>query len=407
MRAAYLAPFVSIAVLITVPAFGGSASLTLLTTQTAADVTVDEFGRTLVLTGSNSGNGGQFIYEDGLYDFIGNARVRSMSVDGTAVAGTYRNSDSIEEAARWTSLGGFEGLGSLPNALSCPSISSGYGITADGSTVCGLSWDGCNGRGFIWTEADGMQELEVVGDGRNRATAISADGSTIVGFGQGDFSRSAAAWNADGTALLFDGSNGGELEGLTPDGNLLVGIYASKATYWTECEGFVELGSLDPNEGARARGVSADARTIVGSSGSLLSGGFTAFVWTPERGMESLQDRLVGLGVEVPAGVTLEIANAVTDDGSTVVGQAFFADAKKGVFENRAFIATLPDAEPSCPADLNRDGAVGFADLTALLNKWGPCVCSGPAACLEDLDVDGSVGFSDLTTLLNAWGPCV
>ena len=29
---------------------------------------------------------------------------------------------------------------------------------------------------------------------------------------------------------------------------------------------------------------------------------------------------------------------------------------------------------PGCPADLDGDGSVGFADLTALLSAWGPCV---------------------------------
>jgi hypothetical protein len=55
----------------------------------------------------------------------------------------------------------------------------------------------------------------------------------------------------------------------------------------------------------------------------------------------------------------------------------------------------------SCPADLSGDGSVGFADLTQLLNQWGPC-----AACAADLDGSGSVGFADLTDLLNGWGAC-
>jgi len=53
------------------------------------------------------------------------------------------------------------------------------------------------------------------------------------------------------------------------------------------------------------------------------------------------------------------------------------------------------------PQDLNGDGSVGFADLTILLQNWGPC---SPGPCLGDIDEDGTVGFSDLTSLLNAWG---
>jgi hypothetical protein len=56
---------------------------------------------------------------------------------------------------------------------------------------------------------------------------------------------------------------------------------------------------------------------------------------------------------------------------------------------------------PPCRADLNGNGAVGFADLTALLSAWGPCI-----DCPADLDGSNVVSFADLTMLLVAWGPC-
>ena len=47
------------------PCLAGSASFKLLETFTTHDVTVDQFGRTLVLTGGSQlgGQGDQFIYE--------------------------------------------------------------------------------------------------------------------------------------------------------------------------------------------------------------------------------------------------------------------------------------------------------------------------------------------------------
>ncbi|TVQ31492.1 MAG: esterase family protein [Phycisphaeraceae bacterium] len=54
-----------------------------------------------------------------------------------------------------------------------------------------------------------------------------------------------------------------------------------------------------------------------------------------------------------------------------------------------------------CPADLNGDGLVGSADLSALLGSWGPC-----PGCAADLDGDGVVGAGDLAALLGSWGPC-
>jgi hypothetical protein len=56
-----------------------------------------------------------------------------------------------------------------------------------------------------------------------------------------------------------------------------------------------------------------------------------------------------------------------------------------------------PAAAPSCPADLNNDGSVGAADLSALLGAWG----TGGAA---DINRNGTVGAEDLSIMLAAWG---
>lgn len=51
-----------------------------------------------------------------------------------------------------------------------------------------------------------------------------------------------------------------------------------------------------------------------------------------------------------------------------------------------------------CPADLNEDGTVDGADLSAVLNFWG--------TNQADIDGDGTTDGADLAALLNAWGPC-
>jgi hypothetical protein len=53
----------------------------------------------------------------------------------------------------------------------------------------------------------------------------------------------------------------------------------------------------------------------------------------------------------------------------------------------------------SCPADLDANGSVDAADLSALLGNWGG---SGTG----DVDGNGSVDAADLSALLGAWGPC-
>ncbi|MHC5114794.1 MAG: FG-GAP repeat protein [Planctomycetota bacterium] len=62
----------------------------------------------------------------------------------------------------------------------------------------------------------------------------------------------------------------------------------------------------------------------------------------------------------------------------------------------------MPDScQSTCPADLDGNGQVAFADLLALIGAWGPCT-----GCPEDLDGDGQVGFADVLGLISAWGTC-
>ena len=53
-----------------------------------------------------------------------------------------------------------------------------------------------------------------------------------------------------------------------------------------------------------------------------------------------------------------------------------------------------------CPADVNFDGWVDFADILAVLAAWGN------ADAPEDLDESGTVDFADLLLVLAAWGSC-
>jgi hypothetical protein len=62
-------------------------------------------------------------------------------------------------------------------------------------------------------------------------------------------------------------------------------------------------------------------------------------------------------------------------------------------------LTQLGKCSPACPADLDGDGFVSAADLSALLGNWGN---SGAG----DIDGDGFVNAADLSALLATWGPC-
>lgn len=58
---------------------------------------------------------------------------------------------------------------------------------------------------------------------------------------------------------------------------------------------------------------------------------------------------------------------------------------------------TLPPPAPPCPADLNNDGQVGFADLSLILSAW-------EASDAGDANGDGQTNFADISVVLSEWG---
>jgi uncharacterized membrane protein len=394
------------------PALAGSATFTLLPVQDAADVTVDEFGRTLVLT---EDFGTIYVLEDDLYTFVGAGDGDKLSADGTVIAGTSTNPDGAFEATRWNVSGGADLLGGLPNASQCSTVSSGFDMSADGSTIVGLSWDGCSAgssRAFKWTQIEGMIELAHLGTGSNRASVISDDGTIIAGWAAGNVaSRSPAIWTSDSSGVYIDPDAQGEIYAINDDGTIVAGRYYDQTMtsgylepfIWTASQGVQILPTLPSYPGGHVYDMSADGGTLVGTSGVVIEGRI-ATVWRPEWGVVEVTAKVEELGASVPDNFFPQVTRGVSRDGTIIVGWGVLVPTEPGgQTENRGFIVTLPDqVEPSCPEDLDGSGAVGFSDLTQLLNAWGDC-----AGCPEDLDGDGSVGFSDLTTLLNKWGPCV
>jgi hypothetical protein len=56
-------------------------------------------------------------------------------------------------------------------------------------------------------------------------------------------------------------------------------------------------------------------------------------------------------------------------------------------------------AAPSCPADLDGDNFVGFADLNIVVSNFNQFGENLPG----DIDDDGQVGFDDLNIVLSAF----
>jgi len=325
----------------------------------------------------------------------------AVSDDGTVIAGDILDPETNAEVAaiwhlatnEWTALGG------LPTGLLCPSRSNSYEISGDGSVVVGLAWaDGCKGRAFRWTEATGMVQLELLANDGNRASVANAAGSFVGGFAQGTQSRTPAVWTVDGGMTIDPTATAvGEVFGMNDAGSIVLGTMDGKAVKWTNnltVQTQLGNGSLMAGWVGTPMDVAGNG-TIVGFD--RLGPSRRAWIQVGGTGpLLNLKSYLEGNGLSFPTNMIIGICQAISIDGSTIVGHG----ATGG---NGAWIATI-DAEPLCPTDIDPpggDGVIDGSDLGSMLGFWGPC-----PGCEADFNGDGTVDGDDLGTLLGTWGVC-
>ena len=275
------------------------------------------------------------------------SRAYGISADGSVLAG-YAGSSPNNEAFRWTAAGGMVGLGDLPGG----NVSSyAYAVSADGATVVGASSSTLSTsqwvEAFRWTTLGGMQGLGMLPGGmpESLAFAASGDGSVIAGRSGGRAFRWTAATGMLDLGGVVGGTGSGEASGINAAGTVIVGrggtSAGTEAFRWEAATGAVGLGDLPGGTYfSSANGVSDDGDVIVGYANYNL-GVSDAFLWTPTLGMVNLQDHLVALGVTGLSGWSLRRAEAVSDDGTTIVGWGY---NPSGSIE--AFLVTLANPAP-------------------------------------------------------------
>jgi probable HAF family extracellular repeat protein len=269
-----------------------------------------------------------------------------VSGDGSVVVGTgginpYEGGN-LYQAFRWTASSGAVGLGG-------GNYSFATAVSGDGSIVVGNN----NGQAFRWTAGSGM-----VGLGGGSATAVSGDGSVIVGSSSSASGSQAFRWTA-GSGMVglgyLPGGTYSSANGISADGSVIVGSGSStsgeQAFRWTAGSGMVGLGYLPGTTNSGAAAVSGDGSVVVGTS--YTASGNQAFRWTAGSGMQSLRDVLVTNGLNLdPADV--QIASGISADGNTIVGTDYYStpdfDYELG------YVATLP-------------GLIGVSPVLSI-NSW-------------------------------------
>jgi probable HAF family extracellular repeat protein len=239
------------------------------------------------------------------------------------------------------------GLGDLPDP---PFGSQALGVSADGSVITGSgnyfffpgeTWLNDLGEAFRWTEETGMVSLgDIPGQTiHSNAYDISADGSVVVGyagFPLGEAFRWTASTGIVGLGgLLFNydypikGGIYSVASAVSADGATVVGHAASfdegggqgwEAFRWTTVTGaMVGLGDLPGgNFYSEATSVTGDGKVVVGASSSDI--GVEPFVWTESQGMLPLAEVLrVNFGLDLGQW-SLRRAYDISQDGLVIVG---------------------------------------------------------------------------------------
>jgi uncharacterized membrane protein len=229
----------------------------------------------------------------------------AVSDDGSTVVGQFVSSCcpvTMQSAYRWTQDDGITEL--MP-----PGTIRSYAVdvSADGSVIVGSASDGSASDGFIWNEINGFQGFGPIPPGLPGAFphVVSADGSVVFGAQHpvGAVAQRAFRWTAQEGIRPIPGSS--ELRPLwyvlndvTPDGSILVGSTwagddggTSRASIWDEQHGTRDLRELLISEHGFtdadlptlpiATGISADAKTIIGSPLLENQGGWIIYLDKP------------------------------------------------------------------------------------------------------------------------------
>ena len=215
----------------------------------------------------------------------------------------------------------FQAIGDLPGG---GFQSVAHDVSSDGSVVVGASETPSGTQPFRWTQSDGIQSI-----GTNNlfgfalGTAVSGDGSVIVGNGfLFNFDGAAFYWTAaDGLTLITEGSPSSAFDAtdVSTNGVYVVGTrydFVSREAYrWTKSGGVQLLGDLAGGANqSLANAVSADGSVVVGL-GNNANGADEATRWTQSTGM-------TGLGF-LPGKDYRSVAYDVSDDGTVIVGQSY------------------------------------------------------------------------------------
>jgi probable HAF family extracellular repeat protein len=221
----------------------------------------------------------------------------------------------VSHAFRWTLAAGMEDLGGF--LAGADAISYGRAINDDGLVAGNSLQAGPAHHAFAWTRATGLVDIDTLGNRYSDSVAVGARGQVAGNFfvggghGRGFIWTRATGMRDIGTA----GHDDAWVVGMSSSGRV-VGVVTSDGTYqqamtWTQASGILDLGTLGGNF---SNALAANNNGQVVGATAISDTEVRAFVWTAREGMVDLNTRLR----HAPAGLTLHVGHAISDNGSIV-----------------------------------------------------------------------------------------
>jgi probable HAF family extracellular repeat protein len=326
------------------------------------------------------------------------AEAIAVNADGSVVVGI--SDDGVQGGFRraflWTRTGGMRDLGTLPGGTT----SSAAAVNADGTVVVGTAATANGSRAFRWTEVEGMQDLGVLplpGEGAaSNGSGVSSDGSVIAGSSSildpqsAHLFRWTTAGGMEDLGVLPNSYGYVRATAISGDGSTIVGydleVFPSNEQYairWTRAAGIELLD--DPKQG-----LSASTAVAVSADGSVIVGvvyGVGAVRWTQD-GRMTIESVLTAAGIDL-SGWSLGVGViAVSADGLTMAGTGTHESRSEG------WVASI---RPVCRADFNGDDLANSQDFFDFLSAF---FAADPDA---DFNADGTVDSQDFFDFLTAF----
>jgi len=310
--------------------------------------------------------------------------VWDVSADGLTVVGHSESDISgslhINQAFRWTQPGGIMGLGFLDGGME----SIAQAVSEDGSAIVGYatSTDFAQGEAFRWVNSGTMAGLGGLPGTQvtsSRATGVAANGGIITGESVANHSDTQAFFYLVPFGMTGVGYLPGESESRAADicyrtsDAVIVGSSGSEAFYFITPGPMVGMGVLTGHETSAAEAISGNGDVIVGTCGKFSGGiwqkgqafryfistgtmgglgeldidgsaasdvsgdgsivvgvsGGGPFIWDAVNGMRDLRTVMENeYGLDL-GGWTLVDAQAISDDGTVIVGNGINPSGKK------------------------------------------------------------------------------